>query len=58
MSETSKSGGVYWHLALLRWTMVFIFIWFGCFCAWGGVCQRDIRADDFIRFQHARHHAA
>jgi uncharacterized membrane protein YkgB len=24
-----KSGGAYWHLALLRWTMVFIFIWFG-----------------------------
>ena len=24
-----KSGGSYWHLALLRWTMVFIFIWFG-----------------------------
>ncbi|MGF6782273.1 DUF417 family protein [Paraburkholderia sp. GAS334] len=24
-----KSSGAYWHLALLRWTMVFIFIWFG-----------------------------
>src|ERR1700758_5498104 len=24
-----KSGGAYWHLALLRWTMVAIFIWFG-----------------------------
>jgi uncharacterized membrane protein YkgB len=24
-----RSGGNYWHLALLRWTMVFIFIWFG-----------------------------
>lgn len=24
-----KNGGTYWHLALLRWTMAFIFIWFG-----------------------------
>ena len=24
-----KNGGTYRHLALLRWTMVFIFIWFG-----------------------------
>lgn len=24
-----KGDGAYWHLALLRWTMVFIFIWFG-----------------------------
>jgi uncharacterized membrane protein YkgB len=24
-----KRGDVYWHLALLRWTMAFIFIWFG-----------------------------
>lgn len=24
-----KNAGTYWHLALLRWTMVFIFIWFG-----------------------------
>jgi uncharacterized membrane protein YkgB len=24
-----KRDGAYWHLALLRWTMVFIFVWFG-----------------------------
>jgi uncharacterized membrane protein YkgB len=24
-----KNSCTYWHLALLRWTMVFIFIWFG-----------------------------
>ena len=24
-----KSNGSYWHLALLRWSMVAIFIWFG-----------------------------
>ena len=24
-----KSSGSYWHLALLRWSMVAIFIWFG-----------------------------
>jgi uncharacterized membrane protein YkgB len=24
-----KGDGADWHLALLRWTMVFIFIWFG-----------------------------
>jgi uncharacterized membrane protein YphA (DoxX/SURF4 family) len=24
-----KSSGSYWHLALLRWSMVAIFIWYG-----------------------------